>query len=60
MEYRPGDQAQCDLWLPPVKIPLGSGQHGSPPVLVMVATYARFIAAMLLPSRATGDLLAGM
>ena len=26
LEYRPGDQAQCDLWFPPVKIPLGPGQ----------------------------------
>ena len=28
IEYRPGDQVQCDLWFPPVKIPLGSGQCG--------------------------------
>ena len=26
----------------------------------MVATYSRFIAAMMLPSRVTGELLAGM
>ena len=30
------------------------------PVLVMVAAYSRFIAAMMIPSRVTGDLLAGM
>ena len=30
------------------------------PVLVMVAGYSRFIAAMMIPSRVTGDLLAGM
>jgi transposase len=29
LEYRPGDQAQCDLGFPPVKIPLGAGQFGS-------------------------------
>jgi hypothetical protein len=29
-------------------------------VLVMVAAYSRFIAAMMIPSRVTGDLLAGM
>lgn len=29
-------------------------------MLVMVATYSRFIPAMMLPSRVTGDLLAGM
>jgi transposase len=60
LEYRPGDQAQCDLWFPPVKIPLGYGQCGSPPVLVIVSSYSRFITAMMLPSRTTGDLLAGM
>ncbi len=60
VEYRPGDQAQCDLWFPPVKIPLGPGRCGSPPVLVIVASYARFITAIMLPSRVTGDLLAGM
>lgn len=60
IEYRPGDQAQCDLWFPPVKVPLGAGQYGSPPVLVIVASYARFITAMMLPSRTTSDLLAGM
>ena len=60
IEYRPGDQAQCDLWFPPVKIPLGAGQYATPPVLVMVSSYARFITAMMLPSRTTGDLLAGM
>jgi len=60
LEYRPGDQAQCDLWFPPVKIPLGAGQFGSPPVLVIVASYSRFITAVMLPSRTTPDLLAGM
>ncbi|QIK74746.1 IS21 family transposase [Nocardioides piscis] len=60
LEYRPGDQAQCDLWFPPVKIPLGSGQCGTPPVLVIVSSYSRFITAMMLPSRTTGDLLTGM
>jgi len=59
LDYRPGDQAQCDLWFPPVRIPLGHGQVGSPPVLVMVASFSRFIAATMIPSRTTGDLLAG-
>jgi transposase len=58
--YRPGDQAQCDLWFPPVRVPLGAGQSGSPPVLVMVASYSRFITGRMLPTRHTGDLLAGM
>lgn len=60
IDYQPGDQAQCDLWFPPVKVPLGAGQFGSPPVLVIVASFARFITAVMLPSRTTGDLLAGM
>lgn len=60
LEYRPGDQAQCDLWFPPVKIPLGHGQVGSPPVLVMVASFSRFITARMIPSRTTADLLAGL
>jgi Helix-turn-helix domain len=57
---RPGDQAQCDLWFPPVRVPLGAGQCGSPPVLVMVASYSRFITGRMLPARHTADLLAGM
>jgi hypothetical protein len=60
LAYRPGDQAQCDLWFPPVAIPLGHGQTGSPPVLVMVASFSRFITGWMLPSRQTPDLLAGL
>jgi hypothetical protein len=58
--YRAGDQAQCDLWFPPAEIPLGDGRSGSPPVLVIVASCSRFITAVMLPSRTTPDLLAGM
>lgn len=58
--WLPGDAVQCDLWFPPVKVPTGAGQHGSPPVLVMVASYSRFITAVMLPSRTTPDLVAGM
>lgn len=43
LAWLPGDAVQCDLWFPPVKIPTGAGQHASPPVLVMVAAYSRFI-----------------
>jgi hypothetical protein len=39
--YQPGVLAQCDLWFPPVDVPLGAGQVGRPPVLVMVAGYSR-------------------
>jgi transposase len=59
LDYRPGDQAQCDLWFPPVRIPLGHGQVGSPPVLVMVSSFSRFITATMIPSRTTADLLTG-
>lgn len=58
--HDPGEVVQCDLWFPPASIPLGSGQSGSPPVLVMVAAFSRFITAMMLPSRVTMDLVAGM
>lgn len=50
--YQPGELAQCDLWFPPVDIPLGHGQVGRPPVLVMVSGYSRVMDAVLLPSRA--------
>lgn len=57
--YQPGELAQCDLWFPEVDIPLGYGQTGRPPVLVMVSGYSRVIAARMLPSRRTGDLIDG-
>lgn len=57
--YQPGELAQCDLWFPDVDIPLGYGQGGRPPVLVMVSGYSRMIAARMLPSRTTGDLIDG-
>jgi transposase len=58
-EYRPGELAQCDLWFPPAPVPLGFGQVGSPPVLVMVTGYARWMSAVMIPSRQTPDLLCG-
>ena len=60
LEHRPGRVVQCDLWFPPAKIPLGFEQVGCPPVLVMVAAFSRFLAAVMLPSRQTMDLVAGM
>lgn len=57
--YQPGELMQCDLWVPPVDIPLGAGQVGRPPVLVMVSGYSRWISALLLPSRQGPDLIAG-
>ncbi|TDC94560.1 IS21 family transposase [Actinomadura sp. 7K507] len=58
--YQPGELAQCDLWFPPAKVPVGAGQQASPPVLVMVSGYSRWMLARMLPSRAAGDLFAGM
>ncbi|MEV5831963.1 IS21 family transposase [Nocardia sp. NPDC052112] len=57
--YEPGELAQCDLWFPPVDVPLGAGQVGRPPVLVMVSGYSRVMTARMLPSRQSPDLLAG-
>lgn len=58
-EYQPGELAQCDLWFPPVDVPLGFGHLSRPPVLVMVSGYSRVMAARMLPSRQRPDLLAG-
>jgi transposase len=57
--YEPGHRVQCDLWFPPVDIPVGAGQVGRPPVLVMVAGYSRMTFAVMLPSRQAPDLIAG-
>lgn len=57
--YEPGHRMQCDLWFPPVDIPLGHGQVGRPPVLVMVSGYSRVMAAIMIPSRKAPDLIAG-
>ncbi|KLI03996.1 MULTISPECIES: IS21 family transposase [Mycolicibacterium] len=58
--HLPGEQVQCDLWFPGQLVPDHAGVLRSFPVLVMVAAYSRFAAAMMIPSRVTGDLLAGM
>ena len=59
-EYRPGEIVQCDLWFPPKIVRVAPDVWTAPPVLTMVAAWSGFIAAVLLPSRTTGDLLAGM
>jgi transposase len=58
--HRPGEVAQMDLWFPEPKIPVGFGQARMLPVLVMTLTFSRWLAAVMLPSRQSGDLLAGM
>jgi transposase len=59
-QYQAGEIVQCDLWFPPQVVPVASGVLAGPPVLTMVAAWSGFIMALLLPSRTTGDLLAGM
>jgi transposase len=58
-EYLPGELAQCDLWFPPVDVPLGFGQTGRPPVLVMVCGYSRWLSATMIATRQSPDLLDG-
>lgn len=58
-EYDAGHRVQCDLWFPPASIPLGAGQAGSPPVLVMTSGYSRMRWATMIPSRTAPDLIAG-
>ncbi len=57
--YLPGELAQFDLWEPAVEIPLGHGQAGRLWVEVGVLGFSRLIAAKLIGTRATHDVLAG-
>ena len=57
--YVAGQIVQCDLWFPGKVVPVGR-LLADPPVLTMVAAYSGFMMALLLPSRMTGDLIAGM
>jgi transposase len=60
--YEPGEIAQCDLWFPPVTVPVGCGQVRRPaqlPVLTMITGYARWLSAVLIPTRTASDLFAG-
>jgi len=58
--YEPGQLTQCDLWFPEPRIPVGVGQSRVLPVLVMTLAFSRFVAALMIPSRQAGDILAGM
>jgi transposase len=60
LEHPTGRAIQCDLWFPAPKIGVGYGQETMLPVLVMVAAFSRSIAGVMLPSRQTMDLVAGM
>ena len=60
--YEAGEIAQCDLWFPPIQLPVGFGQPRRPtqlPVLTMVTGYSRWLSGQLIPTRAAPDLFAG-
>jgi transposase len=60
--YVAGEIAQCDLWFPPIRVPVGFGQTRHPmhlPVLTMVCGYSRWLSAVLIPTRSAPDLFAG-
>lgn len=60
--YEPGEIAQCDVWFPPIELPVGFGQTRRPtqlPVVTMVTGYSRWLSAVLIPTRAAPDLFAG-
>ena len=58
-DYRPGELAQWDLWEPPVDIPVGYGHSARFQVIVGVSGYSRLTVARMIPTKETGDLLAG-
>jgi transposase len=60
--YQAGEIAQCDFWFPPISLPVGFGQSRPAtqlPVLTMITGYARWVSALLIPSRSAEDLFAG-
>ncbi len=59
-EYAAGQVAQCDLWFPPVAIPVSAGQEQVLPVLAITSGFSKMTAAVMIPSRQGGDILAGM
>ena len=57
--YRPGELLQFDLWQPETPIPLGHGQAEKLWVIVGVSGFSRYMAAWMIPSRQTHDVLGG-
>jgi transposase len=60
LTWLPGDAAQCDLWVPPRRIPLEDGSKTLLPVLVITCAHSRFMLGRMIPTRHTQDLLLGM
>jgi transposase len=58
-DYRPGELAQWDVWLPDVDIPVVFGHAARLPAIVGVPGYSRVIVGRMIPSRAAPDLLLG-
>src|SRR5215204_3430082 len=60
--YLAGEIVQCDFWFPPIRLPVGFGQIRTSmqlPVLTMITGYARWVLAVLVPTRRAEDLYAG-
>jgi transposase len=60
--YEPGEIGQCDVWFPPIQLPVGFGQVRKStqlPVLTMVCGYSRWLSGQLIPTRSAADLFAG-
>jgi transposase len=60
--YVVGEIAQCDLWFPPIMLPVGFGQVRRPtqlPVLTMITGYSRWLSGVLIQSRRSEDVFAG-
>jgi transposase len=56
--YVAGEIAQCDLWFPPIELPVGFGQERRAtqlPVLTMVTGYSRSLSAVPIPTRRAGS-----
>jgi transposase len=61
-QYVAGEIGQHDLWFPPIELPVGFGQTRTAtqlPVLTMITGYARWLSAVLIPSRRAEDLFCG-
>ncbi len=61
--YLPGEIGQWDFWFPDIVLPVGCGQQRTAkqlPVMTLTTGYARWLGAVLIPSRAAEDLFAGM
>jgi transposase len=61
-QYVAGEIGQHDFWFPPIELPVGYGQTRSAaqlPVFTMITGYARWLSAVLIPTRRAEDLFAG-